>query len=103
MVTSLENSIPVEMTPLGGSAASGAAPDPQDQTIGTPDGYPDDKKLITYVTNWRNELRKARYDKQNIWTECWHDQLLASHHQPLRKRPRYCRLWPVPPLLQRPR
>ena len=28
-------------------------------------------QIISYVINWRNQLRTARADKRNIWDECW--------------------------------
>lgn len=70
MVNSLHESIPVDIKPeltmpdAEPSAVVG-------QPYGTFGHRLDEQKLTAYVTGWRNQLRTARIDKQNIWTECW--------------------------------
>jgi hypothetical protein len=62
-IVNLESAIPAEIA----SALNTVAPAEPDAS-----NYSDeDKQIIEYVVNWRNQLKLARLDKQNIWDECW--------------------------------
>lgn len=62
--SSFEHTIPVEVQQSQG------APQGVDQATGRPtDDYI--PKVLSYVIGWRNQLRQARLEKQNVWNECW--------------------------------
>jgi hypothetical protein len=55
----LESSIPVELT------------QPTQQDAPTPRDSSTDEKVKSYILSWRNQLKQSRWERQNIWNECW--------------------------------
>ena len=71
MPTSLAQALPIEFQPQpsGADAEGGGvatAPAEGSNALGV-----SDSDLKSYIVTWRNSLRAARLDKQNIWNECW--------------------------------
>lgn len=66
-IVNLESAIPAEYSaPPGLEASNGSEGEGSSYQVSE-----EDKKIIDYVVNWRNQLKTARLDKQNIWDECW--------------------------------